>query len=234
MEFDIRPVLKLKGVSIMGSGRANLLKEIKETGSLAEAAKRTGMSYRHVWGTIQHMEKLYGKKIVRSERGGSERGSSALTEEGEQLLREFDEKNAMLSEVAGDYFKKPNITTDGILVLEGKVVLVKRKYPPFKGRYALPGGFVEYGEKMEDSVVREFEEETGLVTEMDRLLGVYSEPDRDPRGHTISGVFVLKFIRGEIRDSEETSVKLFPIDELPSLAFDHDRIMSDFISASRK
>lgn len=234
LELDFRPVLRFDGKSLMGTGRARLLREIRETASLTTAAKRMGMSYRHAWGTIQHMEEIFGHEIAISERGGSGRGRTILTEAGERLLAEFENKYEMLSRAYERQFKKPSLAADGILIMDGKIVLIRRKHDPFRGKYALPGGFVEYEERVEDCIVREFKEETGLETEIESLLGVYSDPNRDPRGHTVSVVFKLALIRGKPRDSDETVVKLFSIDRIPPLAFDHDIVISDFMNRTKR
>ena len=126
-------------------------------------------------------------------------------------------------------YRNPKLTVDGIVFEEGKVLLVKRKREPFKGRWALPGGFVNYNERVEDAVVREVKEETNLETEIDYLFGVYSDPDRDPRGHTVSIVYVLKRRGGMLRGGDDAEdARFFPLDELPELAFDHGKILSDF------
>ena len=87
--------------------------------------------------------------------------------------------------------KKPSLTADGILIENNRILLIQRKNEPFKGKWALPGGFVEFGEKTEDTVIREFYEETGLKTKIRDLIGVYSDPGRDPRGHTITIAYFL-------------------------------------------
>lgn len=89
---------------------------------------------------------------------------------------------------------RPSLAVDGIVVFGSKIVLIKRAKEPFAGMYALPGGFVEYGETVEKAVIREVLEETGLITRMDSLIGVYSSPQRDPRGHTISIAYLLKVV----------------------------------------
>lgn len=126
--------------------------------------------------------------------------------------------------------KKPSITVDAVILQENKIVLIKRKNDPFKGYYALPGGFVDYGEKTEDAVIREVLEETGLKTKIEKLVGVYSDPNRDPRGHTITIVYKLKIAGGELKSGDDAKeIGLFALDKLPKLAFDHEEIIKDFI-----
>ena len=124
---------------------------------------------------------------------------------------------------------KPSIAVDGVLIKNGKILLIKRKNEPFKGKWALPGGFVEYGEKVEDAVLREFQEEVGIKAKIKKLLGVYSDPKRDPRGHVISVVFLLE-AEGEPKAGDDAAdAKFFSLDELPPLAFDHEKIIKDAI-----
>ena len=128
-------------------------------------------------------------------------------------------------------YKIPKVTADGVVIKDNKILLVKRKNPPFKGRWALPGGFVEYKEKTEDTVLREVLEETGLKTKIRHLAGVYSDPDRDPRGHTITVVYLLEITGGGLKSGDDASdAKFFNINDLPDLSFDHDRIIKDVIS----
>jgi 8-oxo-dGTP diphosphatase len=110
----------------------------------------------------------------------------------------------------------------------GSVLLVRRKYPPFKGRYALPGGFVEIGETVEDACRRELAEETGLHAGRLRLVGVYSDPKRDPRGHTCSAVFLAKVARGAPKAGDDAAAAEWVADwREADLAFDHARILAD-------
>jgi 8-oxo-dGTP diphosphatase len=110
---------------------------------------------------------------------------------------------------------------------DGGVVVIRRAGHPFKGDHALPGGFVDVGETVEEAAVREAREETGLEVSLERLIGVYSEPDRDPRGHNVSVAFLARPVSGEptaASDAAEASV-LDPTGV--ELAFDHRRIVED-------
>ena len=126
--------------------------------------------------------------------------------------------------------RAPLPTVDIIIELEGKgVVLIKRKNPPFG--WALPGGFVDYGETLEQAAVREALEETSLQVELISQFQAYSDPRRDPRGHTISVVFIAK-ASGEPRAADDAQeAGIFQADALPTLlAFDHRQILTDYFS----
>ncbi len=215
---------------ILGEGKAELLKLIEEEGTISSAAKEMNMAYRHAWGEIKEIEEATGKDIVTSTRGGEERGGSQLTDFAIELLKEFED---LKSEHDETVYKKPSLTVDGIIKKDERLLLIERKNPPFEGMYAIPGGFVEYGETVEKAVIREIKEETGLKTEIKRLFGVYSDPERDPRGHTVSSVFHLKPVGGELKGgSDAENAKYFDIDNLPELAFDHRQIIDDFLEFS--
>ncbi|HEC96325.1 MAG TPA: NUDIX hydrolase [Euryarchaeota archaeon] len=122
----------------------------------------------------------------------------------------------------------PKVAVDGVVIKDRKILLVKRGKDPFKGKYALPGGFVEYGERVEDAVIREVFEETNVKVKIKDLLGVYSDPNRDPRGHVISIAFLLEYVSGEPAGGDDAAeASWFDIDNLPPLAFDHDKIIKD-------
>lgn len=127
-------------------------------------------------------------------------------------------------------YKNPVPTVDALIVHPGKgVVLVERRFEPLG--WALPGGFVEYDESVEDATVREAFEETGLRVKLDALLGVYSDPARDKRLHTISTVFIALTDNPEdLKGGDDAAQAVFfPLDRLPSnLAFDHGRMLDDF------
>jgi len=88
--------------------------------------------------------------------------------------------------------RTPLLAVDAIVVLQEGIVLIRRDRPPYEGCYALPGGFVEPGESVEEAVCREAKEETGLELELLGLVGVYSQPDRDPRGHVVSLCYLAR------------------------------------------
>jgi 8-oxo-dGTP diphosphatase len=128
-------------------------------------------------------------------------------------------------------YKNPVLTVDGVIIKNHSIVLVKRSKPPFEGQYALPGGFVEYGETVELALIREIVEETGLKVKIKNLIGVYSDPNRDPRGHIISLAFRAQIIGGELSSGSDASeVRLFDIRNLPRLAFDHEKIIQDALT----
>lgn len=127
----------------------------------------------------------------------------------------------------------PPIAADAIIELIDRpgrpIVLIERKNPPFG--WAIPGGFVDIGESVEQAARREAREETALDVTLTALLGVYSDPKRDPRGHTVSVVY-LGEARGTPRAQDDAAaVGVFSPDRLPeSLAFDHGRVLADYFS----
>ena len=130
--------------------------------------------------------------------------------------------------------KTPYLTTDGIIELYEEdslkgIVLIERKNDP-KG-LALPGGFVDIGESVEDALIREMKEETHLDVEIVKLLGIYSDPNRDPRFHTASAVFIVKARGQPIAGDDAKETKLYALDEIPmdQLVFDHSRILKDYL-----
>jgi 8-oxo-dGTP diphosphatase len=124
--------------------------------------------------------------------------------------------------------RSPALTVDGVLIEDGSVLLIQRKHSPFQGCWALPGGFVEYGEKTEDALIREMSEETGLKTKIRALLDVYSDPHRDPRGHTVTVAYLIERVGGVVIAGDDAmGAKFFKTNELPDLAFDHAIIVKD-------
>ena len=137
--------------------------------------------------------------------------------------------------VCGRY-RTPSPTVDTLIHdPERGIVLIRRKNPPFG--WALPGGFVDYGETLENAAIREAKEETGLDVELERLLGVYSDPARDARQHTISTVFVAVARNPEevAGGDDATEAVFFPFEALPkNIVFDHGKIIDDFVAEIRK
>jgi len=126
--------------------------------------------------------------------------------------------------------KIPSLTVDIIIKREdNSVILIRRKKEPFKDQWAIPGGFIEYGETAEHAAIRETKEETGLDVEIIKLVGVYSDPMRDPRGHIISIAFLAREIGGNLVASDDArAVKVFKTTEIPkNLAFDHAKILKN-------
>jgi len=123
----------------------------------------------------------------------------------------------------------PALTTDCIVFdARGYVLLIRRKYDPFKGALALPGGFVDVGETVENGCRRELKEETGLEVGALRLVGVYSDPERDPRGHTCSIAYLAQVGRLEPRAGDDAAAAEWIADwRAETLAFDHAQILAD-------
>lgn len=124
-------------------------------------------------------------------------------------------------------YRNPLLTVDIIIQIDQGVVLIKRRNPPHG--WALPGGFVDYGESVETAAAREAKEETGLDVTLREQFHVYSDPSRDPRHHTVSVVFIAEAagIPGAADDAAQAGV--FTEDSWPRpLAFDHDRILTDY------
>jgi 8-oxo-dGTP diphosphatase len=131
--------------------------------------------------------------------------------------------------------KIPSIAVDGIIFEDDKVLLIERIHEPYKGHSVLPGGFVEFGERLEEAIVREVFEETGLRTKVIRFTGIYDDPKRDPRGHVITVPYILKRTGGKIRDSSETrNVRFWPLNKLPrNMAYDCRNIIKDALKLSK-
>lgn len=135
--------------------------------------------------------------------------------------------------------RAPMLTVDvvalALLAPVARVLLVQRANAPFAGSWALPGGSVEEGEQVADAAPRELVEETGLRTRELELLGVYDTPGRDPRGWTVSVVYIATLAHEEaVAGADDASdARWFPIDSLPDLAFDHALILRDAIARVR-
>jgi 8-oxo-dGTP diphosphatase len=126
-------------------------------------------------------------------------------------------------------YKNPSVTVDCVVFdSSDRLLLIRRRHPPFDGQFALPGGFVDYGETTEAAARRELMEETGLIARDLRLVGVYSDPKRDPRGHTIGIAYLTAIEDGAPIAGDDAAEAEFRTDwrEL-ELAFDHNVIVRD-------
>ena len=131
-------------------------------------------------------------------------------------------------------YKIPSLTAD-IFIFDDDLnfILIKRLNDPYKDCWALPGGFVEYGESVETAAVREAKEETSIDVELIDLVNVYSEPDRDPRGHTVTVAYTAKGdFASKKADSDAKDIGIFSKDDIGDLklAFDHEKIIKDCLN----
>jgi len=124
----------------------------------------------------------------------------------------------------------PLLAADAVILFGSGIVLIQRDRPPYAGCYALPGGFVEIGESVEAAAIREAREETGLEIELLGLVGVYSDPARDPRGHVVSVAFLARGRGQLLAGSDARAAGVFSREGLPRLAFDHQKIISDALA----
>jgi 8-oxo-dGTP diphosphatase len=141
-------------------------------------------------------------------------------------------------EGAQDKYKNPVPAVDFIIGNDNnsKVLLVRRKNEPFKGKLSIPGGFINEGETAEDAMMREAKEETSLIVEPIAILGVYSDSKRDPRMHTISVTFITKIVKGNENARDDAAAlqwvniagELDKLIESNQLAFDHSKILNDY------
>lgn len=122
----------------------------------------------------------------------------------------------------------PALSVDAILFdASGRLLLIRRKFPPYVGQFALPGGFVDYGETVEDAVRRELKEETGIDADIDKLVGVFSDPGRDPRRHNVSVAFLMQAEAQQPEGGDDAESAEFRADwKSVELAFDHRQIVN--------
>ena len=132
-------------------------------------------------------------------------------------------------------YRNPSLTVDIFIYDEdNNFILIKRGNEPFKDYWALPGGFVDYGETVENAATREALEETSINVKLERLVGVYSKPDRDPRRHTVSITYTAKGNMDNMKaDDDACDIGIFTMKDLEKLniAFDHEEIISDCLKS---
>ncbi len=220
------------GRSLLGAGRARLLELIESTGSISAAAREMGMSYRYAWGVLRRVEEAAGAPIVDSSRGGNRGGRTTLTPLGREMLETYHRVDSALQEEASrGAFPHPRLTVDAVVVRGRRVLLVRRGKEPFEGTWALPGGFVDRGERLEEAVLRELREETDLEGRILGVVGAYSRPDRDPRGHTVSVVYAIETSGTDARGGDDAAeAGWHDLSSLPELAFDHKEILADYVA----
>jgi 8-oxo-dGTP diphosphatase len=128
--------------------------------------------------------------------------------------------------------RQPSLAVDCVVFdPQGRLLLIRRRNPPFQGQYALPGGFVDYGETTEQAVARELHEETGLHAVALSLVGVYSDPGRDPRKHIVSIAYLVRVADFVPQAGDDATRAEFVADwKAQTLAFDHNHIVSDAIA----
>lgn len=125
-------------------------------------------------------------------------------------------------------YRNPVPTVDIIIEVGDKIVLIERKNPPYG--WALPGGFVDYGESYETAAAREAEEETGIVVENLQQFRTYSDPNRDPRQHTASTIFIAQGNAAPVAGDDAAKAELFSRETIPDLVFDHGKILADYFT----
>ncbi len=215
-----------KGLVLLDAKLAALLKALVDRHSFPESLARASLSAAEV--------RRWRRSLLNRPRGRDpleRRGRSlAPSAYGLALLEEYRRKDAALRVHMASGLRVPLLAVDGLAVYEGKLVAIKRRYYPHEGLYCLPGGMVDYGERVEDAVVREVREETGLDTKVVSLIGVYSEPDRDPRGHVISLAYALEVVSGTlVSGTDAAKVGLLDLEDLPEMGFDHREIVADYV-----
>jgi len=134
-------------------------------------------------------------------------------------------------------YKNPIPTVDIINEKDDRIVLIRRKNEPFKGKLAMPGGYVDWGETVEHAAVREAKEETSLDVKLIDVLGVYSDPKRNPRIKSIAIVFIGKPIGRKLKAGDDAvDAFWFNINEIESkeFAFDHKKILTDYLKWKKK
>ncbi len=223
-DLVVQTRLEEEGVLLMNDRVRVLLAGLEAGLSLQKATANAGLTSSAVGRWRAQVRVRRGADPL--ERSGSQLRASAL---GAALLEEFEHRKAAHEAHEVPKLRAPLLAVDGIVLLGGKLVAIRRRYDPFRGQFAIPGGLVEYGESLEEAVVREVREETGLETKVTSLVGVYSRADRDPRGHVISAVYELEVVGGTLDSgSDAAGVELLDLLSLPAVAFDHGEIIADF------
>lgn len=237
---DLADYLAIKGYpfrdahKIVGSIVAYAIKENKTLSSMSleEYKQFAQIIEEDVYDFIDYRRSVDKRKSY----GGTSRQN--VLNQIEEALKEGNEKNehADLCPRCAyriKIYKNPSLTVDCIIEKDNKVLLISRKNYPFG--YALPGGYVDYGESVEQAVIREMKEETNLEIVEPKLFGVYSDPARDPRSHTVSVVFYAKTSANPVAGDDAKDLGFFDLDNLPEpIVFDHLKILKDYNEFRKK
>ena len=123
--------------------------------------------------------------------------------------------------------KTPFLAVDGVVKSSKGVALIRRVFPPYIDKYTLPGGFVKIGESCEEAVKREVKEEIGIRVKIKKLVGVYSDPKRDPRGHIVSVSFLCQALSTKLKAGDDARTAAWFKSKPRKIAFDHARMLKD-------
>jgi argininosuccinate lyase len=237
---DLADYLAIKGYpfrdahKIVGSIVAYAIKENKTLikMSLEEYKQFAQVIEEDVYEFIDYRRSVDKRKSY----GGTSRQN--VLNQIEEVLKEVNEKNEHVDicprcAYPVKIYKNPSLTVDCIIEKDNKVLLISRKNYPFG--YALPGGYVDYNESVEQAVIREMKEETNLEIVEPKLFGVYSDPARDPRSHTVSVVFYAKTSANPMAGDDAKDLGFFDLDNLPEpIVFDHSKILKDYNEFRKK
>ena len=223
-----------------GEARIELLEPTDDDSPIARFIESRGEGFHHIAFRVQDLERMLeiladrGIRLVEKEPREGAHGAEVAFIHPKAVggtLIELCQPSVESEDRRGEH-RNPFPTVDIVINVspapaEPRVVLVRRRNPPYG--WAIPGGFVDYGETVESAAVREAREETGLDVRLTGLLGVYSSPDRDPRFHTISTVFTANASGDPSAGDDAAETGVFAESSLPrDLAFDHARILEDY------
>ncbi|MCL5680768.1 MAG: NUDIX hydrolase [Candidatus Thermoplasmatota archaeon] len=222
-EFLLR-VKRRKSGEYLSEDEVKILGVINSGRTVDEASRELGI-------TVEKLDKIISK--LNQDAPYVERidNDLSLTSEGKEFLQNVNRLRELLVFYAIHPYVRSAVTVDGIIFYKGNLVLIERKNEPYKGKIALPGGYVTYGEKVEDALIREMKEEIGREIRDQTLFTVVSDPARDPRGHTISIVYSGRIDEEPEAGDDASKVFLVGREEIGKLqmAFDHQEIIKDFI-----
>ncbi|MCG7844774.1 MAG: NUDIX domain-containing protein [Methanomassiliicoccales archaeon] len=224
MSYGLRTevVLTRDGRDIMDNAAYRTLNAVRSAG-VSAAALEMKVSEATIYRRLRTLDRAIGGRTFKD---------GEVTPLGSTLLEQMERYERLLREQMEHLWKKPTLTCDAVVVHGGKLLLVRRGRDPYKGMYALPGGILEYGESAEECVIREVIEETGLRTDIERMVGVFSDPGRDPRGHFVTILYQLRMTGGNLAGGDDAeSAEFFPLDQLPPLAFDHAILLRKALAA---